>query len=109
MKSHHIFVLLMLFTSLLTAQKEGLIKGEDGQLHYKIFGEGIPLLIINGGPGFSSEGFIPLAKELSQQYQVILYDQRGTGKSTLPEISTSSITMDLMVSGHGKIEKTPQS
>lgn len=64
---------------------------------YHTFGTGTPILIINGGPGFSSEGFKDLAKKLSTSNQVILYDQRGTGQSMLPEISSETISMDLMV------------
>lgn len=67
------------------------------KIHYQIIGEGDPILIINGGPGFSSDGFLPLAKSMADLgYQTIIYDQRGTGKSTLSVIDSSTITMDLM-------------
>ena len=49
-------------------------------IHFKTFGKGAPLLIINGGPGMSSEGFIPLAKKFGKTHQAIIYDQRGTGR-----------------------------
>lgn len=64
--------------------------------HYEVFGEGEPLLIINGGPGFSSEGFRALAQLLATGRQTIIYDQRGTGKSTLERIDSSTLSMDLM-------------
>ncbi|GJM35811.1 MAG: hypothetical protein DHS20C18_48120 [Saprospiraceae bacterium] len=72
---------------------------KDSKIYVRDFGNdnGTPLLLINGGPGFSSEGFVGLAKELSSHYRVILYDQRGTGKSGLSKIDTSTIKMDLMV------------
>ncbi|MBF0106056.1 MAG: alpha/beta hydrolase [Deltaproteobacteria bacterium] len=40
------------------------------------------LLIVHGGPGDNSAYLMgPMAKELQSQYNVIWYDQRGTGKS----------------------------
>lgn len=76
---------------------DDIIELEESTIHYQIFGDGIPVLILNGGPGMSSEGFIPLAKKISKSYKTILYDQRGTGLSTLKQIDGSTITMDLMV------------
>lgn len=81
----------------LVSQESGVIEIEDGILFYESFGEGSPLLIINGGPGMHSEGFIPLAKEFSEGNTVIIYDQRGTGKSRLKEVNSETITMDKMV------------
>ena len=55
------------------------------------------MLIINGGPGLNSDGFVGLAKELSAANQTIIYDQRGTGKSTVIPVDSSTITMQLMI------------
>ncbi|WP_250435042.1 alpha/beta fold hydrolase [Hanstruepera flava] len=71
---------------------------ENGNIHVTTYGVGDPILIINGGPGMNSEGFTSLAKEIAKTNLVILYDQRGTGKSTISEINSESITMELMVS-----------
>lgn len=82
----------------LSAQKEGSIPIENGNIFYQTFGGGSDtLLIINGGPGMSSEGFVGLATELGKDAFCIIYDQRGTGKSKLSVISEKTITMDLMV------------
>jgi len=81
----------------LCAQTEGNIPTEEGNLYYQTFGGGSDtLLIINGGPGMSSEGFIGLATELGKDAFCIIYDQRGTGKSHIAEINDKTITMDLM-------------
>ena len=79
------------------AQTEGYIQSSDSKIYYRTFGTGKPLLIINGGPGMNSDGFIDLAKTLSKNNETIIYDQRGTGKSTLQKLDTSTITMKLMV------------
>ena len=75
----------------------GVINSQGVEIHYRVFGRGAPLLIINGGPGMSSEGFIPLAKELARGRQTIIFDQRGTGRSSIANPDSENITMDLMV------------
>lgn len=66
-------------------------------ISYQKFGTGFPVLIINGGPGMSSEGFIPLARMLSENNTTIIYDQRGTGSSGPTELNRQNISIDLMV------------
>ncbi len=92
-------------------QEDGFIKTEDGVIHYKKFGNGEPLLIINGGPGLNCEGFTPLAELLSDKFMTIIYDQRGTGKSELKQVDSTTVTMSLMakdmeaIRNYFKIEK----
>ncbi|MBU2280748.1 MAG: alpha/beta hydrolase [Gammaproteobacteria bacterium] len=65
---------------------------------YQTFGSGKPVLIINGGPGLDSAGFETIAKAIAAKgYQTILFDQRGTGRSPLPEINGRTIQVGLMV------------
>ncbi len=92
-----IFILIMMSMSV-HAQTEDIITSGSSKLHYRIFGHGKPMLIINGGPGMNSDGFITIAKTLTRyDFQTIIYDQRGTGKSTLEPLNSKTITMDLMV------------
>jgi len=96
MKKAFLFVFLSLFGHSF-AQTEGFSKNTDSsQTYYKIFGKGRPILIINGGPGMNSNGFEPMAKILAEKHQTIIYDQRGTGKSTLKELNDITISMKLM-------------
>ncbi len=106
------FVFLLTCSNLLKGQTSGMAVGMDHTpISYKLYGTGKPLLIINGGPGMNSDGFQSLAIRLSINNEIILYDQRGTGKSTLSVLDTNTITMDLMISDieqlrkHLKIEK----
>ncbi len=80
-----------------TEETSGYVTSQGVKVFYQTFGSGAPLLIINGGPGMSSEGFIPLAKEMAQGRQTILFDQRGTGHSTIEQPNSENITMDLMI------------
>lgn len=98
MKIFAYLLFILVFTNIVKGQEFRYIDIAGGKIHYKIIGEGKHILIINGGPGFSSEGFLSIAKEIAELgFATILYDQRGTGKSTLTTIDSTTITMDLMV------------
>ncbi len=82
-----------LWPDALLAQREGMVQTEDLQLHYQIFGNGFPILFLAGGPGAENTAMLPLVRELEKAYQVILLDQRGTGKSRLERVDSSTITL----------------
>lgn len=91
-------------TSVITAAtfgcfgQHGFVASDGINIYYQTFGEGNPIFIINGGPGFNSEGFAAMVKEIANLgYRTIIYDQRGTGKSKLEILDSTTITMDLMV------------
>lgn len=109
-----LLLLLMVFISFFNwaQETESTIESGDSKLHFKTFGSGKPILIINGGPGMNSDGFASVAQELAKMnFKTIIYDQRGTGKSTIENPKKTNITMDLMVNDienlrqHLKIEK----
>ncbi len=85
--------------------KQGIVNSHDQQIFYRVCGQGSPLLMINGGPGMSSLGFIPLALNFSQDHIVILFDQRGTGNSEIQKPISENITMDLMIDDMEAIRK----
>jgi len=93
--------LLLLIQSLILSvsaicQEDGFVKTDNGVIHYIKYGDGEPVLVINGGPGLDCEGFSSLAGLLADKYMIILYDQRGTGKSELKPVDSTTVTMDLM-------------
>lgn len=79
------------------SQTEINIRSSENNIHITKYGSGDPILIINGGPGLNSKGFASLAEVIGKNNTAILYDQRGTGKSTISQIDSSTITIDLMV------------
>ncbi|MGN6250164.1 MAG: alpha/beta fold hydrolase [Ginsengibacter sp.] len=97
MKFLLLFFASTIICSKLYSQTEGYVLSGDSKIYYRTFGSGKPLLIINGGPGMNSDGFVDLAKALSKNNETIIYDQRGTGKSVLPKVDKSTVTMLLMV------------
>jgi proline iminopeptidase len=62
--------------------KKGYADIKDGKLYYEEEGQGIPLVLINGGPGGTHQGFHPYFSQLKDVARIIYYDQRGTGKSS---------------------------
>jgi len=62
--------------------KKGYADVKDGKLYYEQEGQGIPIVLINGGPGGTHHGFHPYFSQLKDVARVIYYDQRGTGKSS---------------------------
>jgi proline iminopeptidase len=53
----------------------------DLVFHYKDYGQGEPVLLLMGGPGFSGEGMEPVAQMIAQRGRAIVPDQRGSGES----------------------------
>lgn len=70
------------------------INGID--LYYKSIGSGTPLVIIHGGPGFGHQYLYSYFSRLSDQYKIIFYDQRASGKSNGDE-NPSDVTMENFV------------
>lgn len=62
--------------------KKGFIAVPDGKIYYEQEGQGLPLVLINGGPGGTHHFFHPYFSQLKDHAQIIYYDQRGTGKSS---------------------------
>jgi proline iminopeptidase len=80
---------LALGLTLLGCQSRGLAAGdgrlrvEGGSLFYRVIGSGAgtPVLLLHGGPGYTGHYLEPLARALSTDRPVIVYDQLGAGRS----------------------------
>ncbi|MGZ3626305.1 MAG: alpha/beta fold hydrolase [Ktedonobacteraceae bacterium] len=55
------------------------------QVYYTAIGQGRPMLFMHGGSGLDHTYFRPWLDTLSDQAQLIYYDQLGQGRSTRPE------------------------
>jgi len=85
---------LLLFTVLLGVflparasfdEKGQVFDGPGGKLYYEIIGsgDGTPLVLVNGGPGFDHT-YLHTSRvwdALSKQRRIVFYDQRGNGRS----------------------------
>jgi len=77
------------------------VKINDLEMYYEVHGNGFPIILISGYSG-SSEGWdvlVPRVSELSKHYKVITLDNRGTGRSSVPEGDYSIKTMGDDVAG----------
>ena len=81
---------LCVAASRLSAQQAGYITTPDSaRLFYRSVGHGGDTLIaIHGGPGVDLESIAGDFAPLTEHHVVIFYDQRGTGRSTLPRDTT---------------------
>jgi len=68
------------------------VKVGDINIYYEVHGEGEALVLIMGYGG-SSAGWFRQIPSLSQEYRVVAFDNRGTGRSDKPDIS---YTMEMM-------------
>ena len=82
-------LMLGTFTQNVSSSQQALEKGAirmvavgDIELAYQIFGEGDPLLLIMGYSGTMDLWAPEVLKELASKYQVIIFDNRGMGKTT---------------------------
>ena len=66
---------------------EGYVATSDGaRLFYRVVGSaGDTILAIHGGPGVDLESIAGDFAPLAEHHVVVFYDQRGAGRSTLPE------------------------
>lgn len=53
----------------------------DCNLYVEMEGSGIPIVLINGGPGGTHHSFHPAFSKIKSNHKIIYYDQRGTGLS----------------------------
>jgi pimeloyl-ACP methyl ester carboxylesterase len=62
------------------------VRVDDVRLHYEVTGTGDPMLMVMG-LGASSANWAPeLLSELARSFQIIVYDNRGTGQSDKPDV-----------------------
>jgi proline iminopeptidase len=74
-----------------TPAKEGFIDAGNGvKLYYSIVGKGNePVVLINGGPGLTSDYLADDLKAMARNHALLIYDQRGIGRSTLVSDATA--------------------
>ena len=61
--------------------EEGYVEGKGVLLYYKSIGEGVPLLVLHGGPGASHNYFLPHLLPLARHNRLVFIDERGSGRS----------------------------
>jgi pimeloyl-ACP methyl ester carboxylesterase len=72
------------------------VKLPDGSLHYEVFGAGPPLFFLSQTAWYGGIWKLEQVPDLSRDHMVIVFDQRGTGKSavTSKDFSTARLAAD---------------
>ena len=70
----------------------GTLPVAGGELHYEIRGDGAPVVLLSGGPGFGNY-LQPVAEALASGNRCILFEQRGTGASLPKEPDPDALTL----------------
>ncbi|MEQ9415211.1 MAG: alpha/beta fold hydrolase, partial [Cyclobacteriaceae bacterium] len=86
-----LLLILIPASATLAQTEEGLRELNATQLYVKTIGEGEPIVVVHGGPGMNHTYFLPHLNKLSKKFQVTYYDQRASGKSTIPDPSTITL------------------
>jgi len=95
-KKYLLAFIFCLFCSVLSfAQTEETFFDSNGvKIHYSVVGKGEPVVLIHGWASNGAQNWTAVVKDLSQDYQVILIDCRGHGKSDKPhEINSYGVEM----------------
>jgi proline iminopeptidase len=60
---------------------ESRIAVNGAELYVREVGQGIPVIVLHGGPDFDSSYLLPEMDRLGDKFHLIYYDQRGRGRS----------------------------
>ncbi len=113
MKHHSVLICISLIFSpfiLIHSQSkdvkefETLKKINGTELFCKAIGEGEPLVIVHGGPGLAHDYLFEPFKQLADNYTLIFYDQRGSGRSAELKLN-DSVCMNNLVGDLEEIRK----
>lgn len=89
------FLMTLLLTAIkINAQQVKSFPTSDGvTLYYTTYGKGPKVVFLYGGPGFGVGPIRPWADSLSNQFECILYEQRGTGLSSNVKLDSTTINL----------------
>lgn len=86
--------------------RQGYVRSLDAKLFYQTAGSGTPVIFLHGGPGLDSSYLLPQMKKLAKKYQVVFYDQRGSGKSLPIKLITGFYTLNQFVADLERLRQT---
>jgi len=62
--------------------REGHVAVPGARLFCRALGDGMPLIVLHGGPDFDHHYLVPELDCLASRFRLIYYDQRGRGRSS---------------------------
>ncbi|MFT3980548.1 MAG: alpha/beta hydrolase [Ferruginibacter sp.] len=96
---HLVYYFLLMFslpfTALSQITRSGKVERGDCSLYYNIVGtNGQYVIVLGGGPGSEVNYMQPIADSLSGNFQCIMLEQRGTGRSTLKKYDSTTVSLE---------------
>lgn len=73
--------------------EDGTVSINGTEIFYKRMGEGEPIIIVHGGPVLEHGYLVPYFVSLAENYELIYFDQRLSGRSSA-EVDSADITLD---------------
>jgi proline iminopeptidase len=87
-------IVCLLFLNLTKGQQINHFKTTDGEtLYYTSLGKGQKVILLYGGPGFGVGPMRSWADSLSNKFECILFEQRGTGLSVNAKLDSTTINL----------------
>jgi len=90
------FFLLFAITSVNAQYIHDSLKVDQGYIHYYTKGKGKPVVLLQGGPGYSSYYMRGISDSL-RNYRTILIDYQGTGRSQYRKADTTWVSYDRII------------
>ena len=99
MKKYFFSIIICLITLTLTKgqQVDSFITSDSELIYFTRIGNGPKVLLLYGGPGYAVSAMRPWADSLSNEFECILYDQRGTGLSSNVKFDSTTINLQRAV------------
>jgi proline iminopeptidase len=95
MKTLRLLIYFLLIFNVINGQEILTYKTSDGEsLSYTKTGDGPIIIFLAGGPGSGASLMQPWADTLSNKYECIVFDQRGTGLSSNVKLDSSTINLE---------------
>lgn len=77
------------------AQEGYFIKSKDQtDIFIEEKGSGTPVVLLSGGPGLNPGYVYPIHEQLSKQFRSIILHQRGTGKTVMAKIDSTTLSLE---------------
>jgi proline iminopeptidase len=61
--------------------RKGFVRNGSVRLYVRDVGEGLPIVVLHGGPDFDHQYLVPEMDLLAEAFHLVFYDQRGRGRS----------------------------
>jgi proline iminopeptidase len=96
----------LLLTLINLGPVEGVVKRPDVDLHYRVYGDrGPTVIILSGGPGGSIEMLRPVCNHLQDRFRCVMLEQRGTGRSRLAKYDETTVNFDAYIADVEAVRK----